>query len=214
MKLLYAHDLILIPILGAVFVYRQYRNSRNCSRYKIPFGTLHYDTCRKKQDFKDAYYVEMDRRYTGLKLDVDLVAKSFYTSRVFYHFERPILKYIGRYKEPEFPLVKRFEIGEEIYCWKVVDRTDDEILLQWKAAGFRGYTWFYRPPGSRELVFGNSIPAPNFAIDKKTDTPAKAFASLKKASFAGIMALVGPFHTMYSRSLLLSAQKIMFVLPK
>ena len=52
MKLLYAHDLILIPILGAVFVYRQYRNSRNCSRYKIPFGTLHYDTCRKKQDFK------------------------------------------------------------------------------------------------------------------------------------------------------------------
>ena len=91
--------------------------------------------------FKDAYYVEMDRRYTGLKLDVDLVAKSFYTSRVFYHFERPILKYIGRYKEPEFPLVKRFEIGEDIYCWKVVDRTDDEILLQWKAAGFRGYTW-------------------------------------------------------------------------
>ena len=64
---------------------------------------------------------------------------------------------------------------------------------------------FYRPPGTRELVFGNSIPAPS---DKKTNT-----AALKRASFTGIMALVGPLHTMYSRSLLVSAQKMMTVLP-
>ena len=66
---------------------------------------------------------------------------------------------------------------------------------------------FYRPPGTRELVFGNSIPAPG---DKK---PASATAALKRASFTGIMALVGPLHTMYSRSLLVSAQKMMTVLP-
>ena len=69
---------------------------------------------------------------------------------------------------------------------------------------------FYRPPGTRELVFGNSIPAPR---DKKTKEPVNASAGLKRASFAGIMALVGPLHTMYSRSLLLSAQKVMTVLP-
>ena len=37
---------------------------------------------------------------------------------------------------------------------------------------------------------------------------------LKRGMFAGIMALVGPLHTMYSRSLLISAQKVMTVLPK
>ena len=83
----------------------------------------------------------MPRMYTGLKLDVDLVAKSFFTSRVFTYGERFLLKYVGLYPEPEFPLVKRFEVGETVYCWKVVDRTEDEILFQWKAAGFRGYTW-------------------------------------------------------------------------
>ena len=83
----------------------------------------------------------MDRMYTGLKLDVDVVAKSFFTSRVFYYGERILLKYIARYKEPQFPLVKRFEVGEDIYCWKVVDRTENEILMKWKAAGFHGYTW-------------------------------------------------------------------------
>ena len=54
----------------------------------------------------------MPRMYTGLKLDVDLVAKSFFTSRVFTYGERFLLKYVGLYPEPEFPLVKRFEVGE------------------------------------------------------------------------------------------------------
>ena len=72
---------------------------------------------------------------------------------------------------------------------------------------------FYRPPGSRELVFGNSIPAPNVAIDKKTNKPIKSSEALRKTAFSGIMALVGPLHTMYSRSLLLSAKKVMTVLP-
>ena len=181
----------------------------------------------------------MPRMYTGLKLDVDLVAKSFFTSRVFTYGERFLLKYVGLYPEPEFPLVKRFEVGETVYCWKVVDRTEDEILFQWKAAGFRGYTWcsntchlflknssysdytrmrpsrFYRPPGTLQLVFGNSIPSPQVTIDKKTNQPeTNASIMLKRGTFAGVMALVGPLHTMYSRSLLISAQKVMTVLPK
>ena len=52
MKLLYEHDLFFVPVLGAVFIYKQYVNSKECKRYKIPFGTLHYDTCAKKGDFK------------------------------------------------------------------------------------------------------------------------------------------------------------------
>ena len=52
MPLFYEHNVIFIPILGGYFVYRQFSNSRDCKRYKIPFGTLHYDTCAKKGDFK------------------------------------------------------------------------------------------------------------------------------------------------------------------
>lgn len=215
MPFFFEHDKVFIWILGGIFVYKQFQNSRHCKSYRIPFGTLHYDTCKNKGDFKDAYFVEMPRMYTGLKLDVDLVAKSFFTSRVFTYGERFLLKYVGLYPEPEFPLVKRFEVGETVYCWKVVDRTEDEILFQWKAAGFRGYTWFHRPPGTLQLVFGNSIPSPQVTIDKKTNQPeTNASIMLKRGTFAGVMALVGPLHTMYSRSLLISAQKVMTVLPK
>ena len=52
MPLFYEHNLIFIPILGGYFVFRQFSNSRECKRYKIPFGTLHYDTCAKRGDFK------------------------------------------------------------------------------------------------------------------------------------------------------------------
>ena len=141
MSLFYEHNLIFVPILGAYFVYRQFQNAWNCRSYKIPFGTLHYETCSKRGDFKDAYIVEMDRMYTGLKLPVDTVVRSFFTSRVFSYGEGLLLKYIARYEEPKFPLVKKFEVGEKVYCWQVIDRTEDEILFQWKAAGFRGYTW-------------------------------------------------------------------------
>ena len=40
----------------------------------------------------------MDWRYSGLAIEVDTLVHQFYTSKVFYYFERPLLKYVGRYK--------------------------------------------------------------------------------------------------------------------
>ena len=52
MPFFFEHDKVFIWILGGIFVYKQYQNSRHCKSYRIPFGTLHYDTCKDKRDFK------------------------------------------------------------------------------------------------------------------------------------------------------------------
>ena len=86
------------------------------------------------------------------------------------------------------------------------------LTKTWDYAPSTVVSRFYRPPGSRELVFGNSIPGPIVDIDKKTGKPIDSSAARRGKIFSGIMALVGPIHTMYSRSLLLSARKVMSVL--
>ena len=72
---------------------------------------------------------------------------------------------------------------------------------------------FYRPPGSRLLVFGNSIPAPlKVSFCQETKKPVDNSSAVKMAAFAGVMALASPFHAMYSRSLLLSTMRRLSVL--
>ncbi len=81
----------------------------------------------------------------GRDLNVTDVARAFFACPVFYHLERPLLKIFLRFPEPTLWKVD-FSPGEQIYCWTVASKNDEEILLGWQvgrgtAAELNGTTW-------------------------------------------------------------------------
>lgn len=67
--------------------------------------------------------------------------RAFYESKVFANFEAPLLKYALRIAPPKEFTLNPFRVGDSIYCWKVIERTDSQILLRWRFLGSTGATW-------------------------------------------------------------------------
>ena len=68
------------------------------------------------------------------------MAQAFFGCPVFYNFERILLKLVYSVPDPNLNN-KQFNTGEVVYLWKVVAKTDTEILLRWEASGLQGLTW-------------------------------------------------------------------------
>ena len=69
------------------------------------------------------------------------VARHFFSCPVFFNLERHALKLALGAKEPKDLESAAFSKGDSVYLWRVKERTDDEILLEWSVKGYSGTTW-------------------------------------------------------------------------
>ncbi|KAL0486057.1 hypothetical protein AKO1_001727 [Acrasis kona] len=109
---------------------------------------------RQESEYKDSFAIPFAQKDT--KVDVLKLVQAFYTSPLF-KLERFIIKIIADVKTSDEQIKKsNFNVGDEVLIWKVVNRTQDEVLLHWSYKGFEGSTWFKVNNG--ELKFGSGLP--------------------------------------------------------
>ena len=106
--------------------------------------------------FADAYVIELPKRiqYSNIQLEVSDLARAFFSSKAFCAVERPLLKLFVSNKKP---FLYDFNLGQQIWVWTVVERTSDEILLEWQHNNTRGLTWFHVSPDQKLIMFGSSL---------------------------------------------------------
>ena len=123
------------------------------ARIKVPTGS---SLNRISNGRADTFVIELPKRiaHSNVPASVDDFARSFYRSVVFRSFEKPLLKLVYNLKEPSFDQIL-FYPGDRILLWTVKERNRNEILLEWQASGFRGYTWFH--VDQSHLMFGSSV---------------------------------------------------------
>ena len=87
------------------------------------------------------------------KSDVDTYVKLFYSSMAF-KIEKTIMRVLFKLPEPD---LSKFDVGNSVYLWKVVDRNDQEVLLAWQVGSVQGTTWFCIPGNENSIMFGSSF---------------------------------------------------------
>ena len=122
---------------GGVFAYRSVQRVNGLAKsITVPKGSTLYKLASKQPSYVDAYKVELPSRFKLIKgsggnhLNVTDLARSFYGSKVFSNFEHYLLVYLARAQNPDLDGCQ-FKRGETVYVWKVVEKTEQEILLTW-----------------------------------------------------------------------------------
>eukprot|EP01084_Bolivina_argentea_P130317 230040_1 len=127
----------------------------------------------------------------------ELIAKSLFTSTIF-TMEKHLVRKVGYWKHTytkEELSNSRYNIGEKYGLWKVISKTNDQILFEWKDP-YSGWT-------------GVSYLSANVSRAKSDDNCidiAVLFGtgSVKPLELPWISKLFTPFHGVYSRMLLVS----------
>ncbi len=177
--------------------------------------------------YADTFIIAIPQRiaYSNIVLPISDVTKSFFTCKVFSACEKPLLKLTLGFKEPLFDKAQFF-LGDKIFVWTTVFRTQDEILLHWSWKSLQGFTWLHVSADQRYLMLGSSIGhKESIAARLNCDySPSKAvllsyyqlrdnpyeeniFYRLKTALIQLCGAAVLSIHQFYSRLLLLSTLK-------
>ncbi len=120
---------------------------------------------------------------------------------MFYNLERHILKLALNCEEPKLDGFQ-FNKGDKVYAWKVVDRNEREIHMEWTTTQVGGTTWLYLPEGEDALYFGSSINKPSYTSSdgKKKES---RHEKVERLTFRASV----PIHKLYSKFLLDSTIK-------
>ena len=135
------------------------------------------------------------------KSDVDTYVKLFYSSMVF-KAEKTIMRTLFEHPEPD---LSNFDVGHTVYVWKVVDRNEQEVLMDWQVGSVEGSTWFCIPKNKGTILFGSYFQTPKTNKDNNHLTEAATF-SFRKQLLSVFSAITWPivlsFHETYSLILL------------
>ena len=132
------------------------RLNHQVKRIPAPALSSLVQSSQYKGDFyADTFVVPLPNRvaFSNIQITATDVATAFFRSQVFSIGEKPLLKLVFSLKEPEL----KFFLGERILLWSVIERSRDEVLLEWSSGNFRGLTWFHISPDQRYLMLGSSI---------------------------------------------------------
>eukprot|EP00483_Globobulimina_turgida_P013182 UN13206 len=167
-----------------------------------------HETLFSKPSWSDCYQIEVkgikvtNKDYDSMDVTVnalisELIAKSLYTSSVF-KMEKYLFRKLGYWNLTEEDLLNsRFNIGEIFGVFKVISKTNDQILFEWhdEYSNWTGITYL-----SANVVSSSNDSNCN-CIDILVTF---GTGSVKPLQLPLVAKLFAPFHGIYSSMLLVS----------
>ena len=151
--------ILLVSAAGVWSARAVSRLSHQVKRVPAPQLSSLVQYADRRQDFyADAFVLVLPDRvaYSNIPIRASDVARSFFSSKLFSSVEKPLLKLVFSLKEP---LINHchFYPGDQVLVWTVTERNREEVLLEWNAGSFRGFTWLFISPDQKYVMLGSSI---------------------------------------------------------